>query len=75
MFVFIFQFLDYEIGDENISLENTSLSTSVFDNIIGLNRKLIYETNLLGQQIKSIKNMPKLMIYNDGSVEKRVIID
>ena len=75
MFVFIFQFLDYQIGDENIVLENTSLPTSIFDNSIGLNRKLIYETNLLGQQIKSIKNMPKLMIYDDGSVEKRVVID
>ena len=75
MFVFIFQFLDYQIGDENIVLENISLPTSIFDNSIGLNRKLIYETNLLGQQIKSIKNMPKLMIYDDGSVEKRVVID
>ena len=75
MFVFIFQFLDYEIGDENIVLENTSLPASIFDNTIGLSKKLIYETNLLGQQIKSIKNMPKLMIFDDGSVEKRVIID
>ena len=75
MFVFIFQFLDYEIGDENIVLENTSFASSIFDNTIGLSRKLIYETNLLGQQIKSIRNMPKLMIFDDGSVEKRVIID
>ena len=75
MFVFIFQFLDYEIGDENIVLENTSLPSSIFDNTIGLSRRLIYETNLLGQQIKSIKNKPKLLIYDDGSVEKRVIID
>lgn len=75
MFVFIFQFLDYQNGDENIVLENTSLSTSIFDNTIGFSRKLIYETNLLGQKIKNRKNMPKLMIYNDGSVEKRVVID
>ena len=75
MFVFIFQFLDYQIGDENIVLGNTSLPSSVFDNTIGVSRRLIYETNLLGQQIKSIKNMPKLMIYDDGSVEKRVVID
>jgi hypothetical protein len=75
MFVVIFQFLDYEIGDENIVLENTSLLSSIFDNTIGLSKRLIYETNLLGQQIKSIKNMPKLMIYDDGSVEKRVVID
>ena len=59
---------------KNIVLENTSLPTSIFDNSIGLNRKLIYETNLLGQQIKSIKNMPKLMIYDDGSVDKRVVM-
>jgi hypothetical protein len=75
MFVFIFQFLDYQIGDENISLENTSLSTSIFDNTIGLNRKLIYETNLLGQKIKGSFNQPKLLIYDDGTVDKRVVID
>ena len=75
MFVFIFQFLDYQIGDENIVLENTSLPSSIFDNTIGVSRRLIYETNLLGQQIKSIKNKPMLMIFDDGSVEKRVIID
>jgi len=75
MFVFIFQFLDYQIGDENISLENTSLSTSIFDNTIGSNRKLIYETNLLGQKIKGSFNQPKLLIYDDGTVDKRIIID
>ena len=75
MFVFIFQFLDYQIGDENIVLENTSLPSSIFDNTIGVSRRLIYETNLLGQQIKSIKNKPMLMIFDDGSVEKRVVID
>ena len=58
-----------------ISLENTSLSTSIFDNTIGLNRKLIYETNLLGQKIKGSFNQPKLFIYDDGTVDKRVVID
>ena len=75
MFVFIFQFLDYQIGDENISLENTSLSTSIFDNTIGLNRKLVYETNLLGQKIRGSFNQPKLLIYDDGTVDKRIVID
>jgi hypothetical protein len=75
MFVFIFQFLDYQIGDENIFLENTSLSTSIFDNTIGLNRKLVYEINLLGQKTKGSFNQPKRLIYDDGTVDKRVVID
>ena len=75
MFVFIFQFLDYQIGDENIVLENTSLPSSIFDNTIGLSRRLIYETNLLGQKIKGSFNQPKLLIYDDGTVDKRIVID
>jgi hypothetical protein len=74
MFVFIFQFLDYQPGDENIIIEDHTL-TSIFDKPISLNKKLIYETNLLGQKISKTYNIPKLMIYDDGSVEKIITLE
>ena len=74
MFVFIFQFLDYQIGDENIMIENSTL-TSIFDKPLSSNRKLIYETNLLGQKIIDLYNIPKIMIYDDGTVEKKIKIE
>ena len=31
MFIFIFQFLPYQLGDENISIENGSISTNIHE--------------------------------------------
>jgi hypothetical protein len=75
MFVFIFQFLDYQQGDENILLENTSISTDFFDfpNTL-FNKNLLKITNLLGQKTNEKYNKPLLYIYDDGSVEKKVIV-
>ncbi len=73
MFVFIFQFLDYQPGDEDIIIENNSV-TSLFTNTLNLNKKLMYETNLLGQHLRKTYHFPKLMIYDDGSVEKKIIL-
>ena len=39
------------------------------------NKKLKKITNLLGQQIPIRKNTPMFYIYNDGSVEKKIIIE
>ena len=75
MFVFIFQFLDYQLGDENILIDNSSTITSFFNYPISSQRKLVYQTNFLGQRISKIKNIPKIFIYDDGSVEKRIVID
>jgi len=36
-------------------------------------RKLIRITDVLGREIKETKNVPLFYIYNDGSVEKRII--
>ena len=73
MFVFIFQFLDYQPGDEDIIIENNSV-TSLFTNTLNLNKKLMYETNLLGQHLRKTYHFPKFMIYDDGSVEKKIIL-
>ena len=75
MFVFIFQFLDYQQGDENILLENTSVSTDIFDYFpSNLNRKLLSIKNILGQETTFKANRPLFYIYDDGSIEKRIIV-
>ena len=38
-------------------------------------RELIKTTNILGQENTTIKNQPMIEIYDDGSVEKRYIIE
>ena len=74
MFVVIFQFLDYQLGDENIVIEDFSI-TNIFDQPINSDKNLIYEANFLGQKLRKNSNIPKLMIYDDGSVEKRIVIE
>ena len=74
MFVVIFQFLDYQLGDENIVIEDFYI-TNIFDQPINSDKNLIYEANFLGQKLRKNSNIPKLMIYDDGSVEKRIVIE
>ena len=38
-------------------------------------RELVKTTNILGQENTTIKNQPMIEIYDDGSVEKKYIID
>jgi len=38
-------------------------------------RELIKTTNILGQENTTIKNQPMIEIYNDGSVEKKYIVE
>ena len=75
MFVFIFQFLDYQQGDENIVIENTNITTSIFNQPINHNRRVIYQTNILGQKIQNNNKAPRVLIYDDGSYEKKIIVD
>ena len=76
MFIFIFQFLPYQLGDENISIENGSISTNIHEatTIYSL-RELLKITTILGQSTKPKPNTPLFYIYDDGTVEKRIIID
>ena len=39
------------------------------------NKKLLKVTDLLGREIKAIKNTPLLYIYDDGTLEKRIVIE
>ena len=38
-------------------------------------RELIKTTNIIGQENTTIKNQPMIEIYDDGSVEKKYIIE
>ena len=38
-------------------------------------RELIKKTNILGQENTTIKNQPLIEIYDDGSTEKKIVIE
>ena len=38
-------------------------------------RELIKTTNILGQENTTIKNQPLIEIYDDGSTEKKIVIE
>ena len=49
--------------------------TSAFNIPINPNRKIQKTVNVLGKQIKAKTNTPLIEIYDDGTVEKRIIIE
>ena len=40
-----------------------------------LNKKLLKKVNVLGKQTKAKTNTPLIEIYDDGTVEKKIIIE
>ena len=38
-------------------------------------RELVKTTNILGQENTTIKNQPLIEIYDDGSTEKKIVIE
>ena len=50
-------------------------STAITDINIIRNRKLISIIDVLGRQNKGKKNEPLFYIYDDGTVEKKIIIE
>ena len=67
MFVFIFQFLPYQLGDENISIENNSTTTTYNIPIKTPKGELIKITDILGRESGKSKNQPLFYIYDDGA--------
>ena len=49
--------------------------TSSFNIPINANRKLQKTVDLLGRELKPLKNIPFIEIYDDGTVEKKITID
>jgi len=78
MFIFIFQLLPYQLGDENIFIDSTIISTNVDQtNIYNSNkRKIIKIVDILGRDMPHpMPNNPYFIIYDDGIIEKRIIIE
>ena len=75
MFVFIFQFLSYQPGDENISIENNTITNTYNIPMNNLKGDLLKITDILGRKTKINKNQPLFYIYDDGTVEKKITID
>ncbi len=75
MFVFIFQFLAYQPGDENISIENNTITSTCNIPIKTPKGKLLKITDILGRETKRKKIQPLFYIYDDGTVEKKIIIE
>ena len=74
MFVFIFQFLPYQQGDENIVIENI-LTTNILEGNQKEKGKLNYIIDFLGRNTKSSFNTPLFYIYDNGNIEKRMIFE
>ena len=76
MFIGGFQYLPYQLGDENISIDNGLISNNFNDAVTtSSSRELLKIINSLGQSITPKANMPLYYIYDDGSVEKRMTIE
>ena len=76
MFIFIFQFLPYQLGDENISIDNGLISSNFNDvATISSSRELFKIINTLGQSTQPKPNTPLFYIYDDGTVEKRIVLE
>ena len=66
------------VGCDSIVNLNLTVNTTEIDEIDEIDdnkAKLIKVTNLLGQKTPLIKNTPLFYIYNDGTVEKKIIIE
>jgi Leucine-rich repeat (LRR) protein len=59
--------------DSQQYFSNNCSGTSIQEHSI--NKKLLKVTDLLGRETKGIKNEPLFYIYDDGTVEKKIIIE
>jgi len=58
--------------DTVISVSTTSLPNQMQTNN---NKKILSIIDILGRQSKGLKNQPLFYIYDDGTVEKRIVIE
>ena len=74
MFIGGFQYLPYQNGDENISLESNSVITNFLNTSTSSNKNLISVYNFLGQKSYIKRNVPLIYMYDDHSLIKKVIV-
>lgn len=63
----------YVYGNKNCTITNCITTVDEHSNIHA--RKLLKIVDVLGRSIKPKKNTPLFYIYNDGTVEKKIIIE
>tara|TARA_B110000467_G_scaffold158680_1_gene175162 strand:- start:158 stop:1552 length:1395 start_codon:yes stop_codon:yes gene_type:complete len=63
------------VGCDSIANLNLTITTTGILEIIENKDNLVKITNLLGQETKAKKNEPLIYIYDDGTVEKRIVIE
>ena len=63
--------IEQEIWDFFLLISNNLTEVTELSNT----KKLLSVTNLLGQKFNNIKNEILLYIYDDGSVEKKIILE
>ncbi|MDC0204304.1 DUF4983 domain-containing protein [Flavobacteriales bacterium] len=65
--------LNYAIDSQHYFSNNCSGSTAIQEHTT--NKKLLKVTDLLGRETKNTKNQHLFYIYDDGTVEKRIVIE
>ncbi len=75
MFIAIFQYLPYQLGDENISIEN-NFSTNINESAPYIKvDKTNYIFDILGRKNKLPTNTPFININENGHVVKKIIVN
>ena len=61
--------------DSIVNLNLTITNTTGILNITNIEKTLLMVTDMLGQQTPYRRNTPLFYIYDDGTVEKRIVIE
>ncbi len=70
-----FVYYDASMLEDTCVLTYNTTPTAITDINISNNRELIKTIDLLGRESKGTKNEPLFYIYNDGTVEKKIILE
>ena len=70
-----FVYSDGSLVTDTCILTYNSTQTAIIDIYASSNRKLISIVDVLGRESKGTRNEPLFYIYDDGSVEKQIIIE
>ena len=62
-------------GCDSMTHLNLTITTTAISDMVKDGKSLIKKINLLGKESIYIRNTPLFYIYNDGSVEKKIIIE
>ena len=70
-----FVYSDGSLVTDTCILTYNSIPASIFDINENSKKKLISIIDFVGREVKGTKNQPHFYIYDDGTVEKRIVIE